>query len=114
MGIRRVVGRSLRTLGRRSRPSGWLRLGSAAGALFVAVSGPLAGGLSAAAPAGGGLAAGLALIALAPAPAQAASALSAWRVSREGVLELRTSPGAALQAFFEDGSAGRGPRVWVD
>ena len=32
-------------------------------------------------------------------PAQAASALSAWRLSREGVLELRTSPGVRLQAF---------------
>jgi N-acetylmuramoyl-L-alanine amidase len=126
------------------------RLGGAGGALLLAVSGPVAGGLSAAAPAAGGLAAGLAgslasaaattsaagtaagglavsglavsgaattalaLITLAPAPARAASSLSAWRVSREGVLELRTSPGAALQAFFEDGSAGRGPRVWVD
>ncbi|MFM7268642.1 MAG: N-acetylmuramoyl-L-alanine amidase [Cyanobium sp.] len=47
-------------------------------------------------------------------PAKAASALSAWRFSREGVLELRTTPGTILQAFFEEGSGGRGPRLWVD
>jgi N-acetylmuramoyl-L-alanine amidase len=47
-------------------------------------------------------------------PAWARSSLSAWRVSREGVLELRTSPGVPAQAFFEEGSGGRGPRVWID
>jgi N-acetylmuramoyl-L-alanine amidase len=47
-------------------------------------------------------------------PARAASALSAWRLSREGVLELRTSPGVRLQAFYEEGSGVTGPRVWVD
>jgi N-acetylmuramoyl-L-alanine amidase len=47
-------------------------------------------------------------------PAWASSTLSAWRVSREGVLELRTSPGVPAQAFFEEGSGGRGPRVWID
>ena len=47
-------------------------------------------------------------------PASAASSLSAWRLSREGVLELRTSPGITVQAFFEAGSAGRGPRIWLD
>jgi N-acetylmuramoyl-L-alanine amidase len=57
----------------------------------------------------------LALVLLLPAlPARAASALSAWRVSRDGVLELRTPPGVVLQAFFEEGTEGRGPRVWVD
>jgi N-acetylmuramoyl-L-alanine amidase len=50
---------------------------------------------------------------LAEAPAWA-SALAAWRISRDGVLELRTSPDVALQAFYEAGSGGRGPRVWVD
>jgi N-acetylmuramoyl-L-alanine amidase len=29
-------------------------------------------------------------------------------------LELRTSPGINVQAFFEEGSAGRGPRIWLD
>jgi len=56
----------------------------------------------------------LLLSALTALPAQAASSLSAWRFSREGVLELRTAPGADARAYFEEGSAGRGPRVWVD
>ncbi|MCP9926837.1 N-acetylmuramoyl-L-alanine amidase [Cyanobium sp. CH-040] len=43
-----------------------------------------------------------------------ASSLAAWRVTRQGVLELRTTPDVALQAFYEAGDAGRGPRVWVD
>lgn len=43
-----------------------------------------------------------------------ASSLAAWRITREGVLQLRTSPDTRLQAFFEDGSRLRGPRVWVD
>jgi N-acetylmuramoyl-L-alanine amidase len=47
-------------------------------------------------------------------PALAASSLSAWRVSREGVLELRTSPGIQVRAFFEEGLGGRGPRIWFD
>lgn len=47
-------------------------------------------------------------------PAQAASALAAWRVSAEGVLELRTQPDVTLQAFYEAGRGGQGPRVWID
>jgi len=47
-------------------------------------------------------------------PASAASSLSAWRVSREGVLELRTSPGIQVLAFFEEGRGDRGPRIWFD
>jgi N-acetylmuramoyl-L-alanine amidase len=47
-------------------------------------------------------------------PARAASALAAWRMNRDGVLELRTSPGVQLQAFYEEASGGTGPRVWVD
>jgi len=43
-----------------------------------------------------------------------ASSLSAWRLTREGNLELRTAPGVRLQAFFEEGPPGRGPRVWID
>ena len=57
---------------------------------------------------------GAGLAALSSLPAWAASALSAWRISRDGVLELRTSPGVPLQAYFEEGTGGRGPRVWVD
>jgi N-acetylmuramoyl-L-alanine amidase len=55
-----------------------------------------------------------ALTGLGALPAWAASALSAWRVTREGVLELRTTPGVPLQAFFEEGTGGRGPRLWID
>ncbi len=47
-------------------------------------------------------------------PTMAASALSAWRLSREGVLELRTSPDITLQAFYEAGRGGLGPRIWID
>jgi N-acetylmuramoyl-L-alanine amidase len=47
-------------------------------------------------------------------PSLAASSLSAWRVSREGVLELRTSPGIQVRAFYEEGLGGRGPRIWFD
>jgi N-acetylmuramoyl-L-alanine amidase len=64
--------------------------------------------LAAALPLSSGLAALTAL------PAWAASALSAWRITAEGVLELRTPPGTALQAFFEEGRYGQGPRVWID
>jgi N-acetylmuramoyl-L-alanine amidase len=51
---------------------------------------------------------------LAALPARAASTLSAWRLSREGVLELRTAPGVNLQAFYEEGSGVTGPRLWID
>jgi len=54
------------------------------------------------------------LAALSALPAWAASALAAWRITAEGVLELRTPPGTVLQAFFEDGRFGQGPRVWID
>jgi N-acetylmuramoyl-L-alanine amidase len=66
---------------------------------------------------GGALAAALlsgALSALGSLPAWAASALSAWRINPDGLLELRTSPGVPLQAYFEEGTGGRGPRVWID
>jgi len=43
-----------------------------------------------------------------------ASSLAAWRVTRQGVLELRTTPDVSLQAFYEAGQAGQGPRVWID
>ena len=56
----------------------------------------------------------LLLALIAELPAWAGSSLAAWRFSREGSLELRTAPGVQLQAFFEEGLPGRGPRVWVD
>jgi N-acetylmuramoyl-L-alanine amidase len=43
-----------------------------------------------------------------------ASSLAAWRITREGVLQLRTSPDVRLQAFYEGGGGMRGPQVWVD
>jgi len=62
----------------------------------------------------GGLAA-LCLLLLPAAAARAAgSALGAWRLSNTGVLELRTSNDAPLKAFFEAGTSGRGPRLWID
>ena len=67
----------------------------------------LAGGIAAAVLGG-------ALSTLAALPAWAASALSAWRINSDGVLELRTSPGVPLQAYFEEGTGGRGPRLWID
>jgi N-acetylmuramoyl-L-alanine amidase len=51
---------------------------------------------------------------LAELPARAGSSLSAWRFNREGSLELRTAPGIRVQAFFEEGQPGKGPRVWID
>ena len=49
-----------------------------------------------------------------PAAARAASSLWAWRISREGSLELRTAPGTGVQAFFQEGAGSRGPRIWFD
>lgn len=55
---------------------------------------------------------GLAL--LAGEAAQAASSLGAWRLTRQAQLELRTSPNVELKAYYEAGSLGRGPRLWID
>ncbi len=57
---------------------------------------------------------GLAVVLAAELPSWAGSSLSAWRIGRDGNLELRTSPGIQVQAFFEEGRDGLGPRVWVD
>ena len=51
---------------------------------------------------------------LGPLPALAASALSAWRLNREGQLELRTAPDLPVRAYYEAGRGGIGPRVWFD
>lgn len=45
--------------------------------------------------------------------ARAGSSLAAWRW-RNDRLELRTPPGTRPLAFYEAGSLGRGPRVWID
>ena len=47
-------------------------------------------------------------------PASAASALAAWALTDKGVLQLRTSRNARLEAFFQAASDGRGTRVWID
>ncbi|MFM1798719.1 MAG: hypothetical protein RLZZ117_997 [Cyanobacteriota bacterium] len=60
------------------------------------------------------LLAGWLLLALTPLQARAASSLFAWRINREGQLELRTSPDASVRAFFQEGRPGQGPRVWFD
>ena len=53
-------------------------------------------------------------LALSPLPALAASPLSAWRINREGQLELRTAPDLPVRAFYEAGRGAIGPRVWFD
>ena len=47
-------------------------------------------------------------------PTWAASSLFAWQINRQGQLELRTTPGAPVRAYFEEGQRGQGPRVWFD
>ena len=43
-----------------------------------------------------------------------ASSLAAWRITPQGVLELRTTADVQPKAFFEAGVGLRGPRVWID
>lgn len=43
-----------------------------------------------------------------------ASSLGAWRLNRNGVLELRTSSDLLPKAYFEAASPGRGPKLWID
>ena len=47
-------------------------------------------------------------------PTFAASALAAWTLRSDGVLELRTKSGVRLEAFFQSSGAGKGDRVWID
>jgi len=49
-----------------------------------------------------------------PAPVWAGSTLSAWRVSPDRGIELRTAPGTPVRAYYEEGSQGAGPRIWFD
>lgn len=49
-----------------------------------------------------------------PAPVLAGSTLSAWRVSPDRGIELRTAPGTPVRAYYEEGSQGAGPRIWFD
>jgi len=43
-----------------------------------------------------------------------ASSLAAWRLTGQGILELRTSVNINPLAFYEAGAGARGPRVWID
>ena len=61
-----------------------------------------------------GLLAGGLLLTLSALPSRAASSLFAWRINREGQLELRTSSDTLVRAFFQEGRRGQGPRVWFD
>ncbi len=53
-------------------------------------------------------------VAVFPLPAHAASALAAWTLSSNGVLELRTARDTHLEAFFQRPGGGKGARVWID
>ncbi len=47
-------------------------------------------------------------------PAKAASALAAWSLNSNGVLELRTKKNAKLKAYFQKANKFYGDRFWVD
>ncbi len=47
-------------------------------------------------------------------PSNAASALAAWAIRSDGVLQLRTLTGVKLRAFYQSANTGNGDRVWVD
>ncbi len=49
-----------------------------------------------------------------PLSVNSASALAAWRINSNGILELRTSSGAKLEAFFQSAASDKGERVWID
>lgn len=51
---------------------------------------------------------------LSASPSWAASSLQAWQINKDGQLELRTTPGSNVRAYFEEGRRGQGPRVWFD
>ncbi len=47
-------------------------------------------------------------------PSKSASALAAWALEREGVLQLRTSVNTPLKASFQSSDSVKGIRVWID
>ena len=47
-------------------------------------------------------------------PSFAASALAAWTIRSDGVLELRTKANTRLKAFFQEAGGGKGDRIWID
>ncbi len=51
---------------------------------------------------------------LAPLPAKSASALAAWALETDGILQLRTSVDTKLKAYFQSPDFDKGLRVWID
>ncbi len=47
-------------------------------------------------------------------PLSAASVLAAWLITSEGVLKLRTSANANLNAYYQPGYKNIGDRLWID
>jgi len=45
---------------------------------------------------------------------KSASALAAWGLNSSGILKLRTSSGAKLDAFYQSSEKDKGERVWID
>ena len=47
-------------------------------------------------------------------PARSSSALAAWSLNSNGVLELRTKANSKLKAYFQKGGNAYGDRFWID
>ena len=47
-------------------------------------------------------------------PARSSSALAAWSLNSNGVLELRTKSNSKLKAYFQEGGNTIGDRFWID
>ena len=45
---------------------------------------------------------------------RASSALAAWSLNSNGVLELRTKSNSKLKAYFQKGDEKYGDRFWID
>jgi len=47
-------------------------------------------------------------------PVRSSSALAAWALNTNGVLELRTKSNSKLKAYFQKGDSSFGDRFWID
>ena len=47
-------------------------------------------------------------------PARSSSALAAWSLNSNGILELRTKSNSKLKAYFQKGGNVFGDRFWID
>ena len=47
-------------------------------------------------------------------PVRSSSALAAWVLNSNGVLELRTKSNSKLKAYFQKGNKEFGDRFWID